>query len=390
MKRLRYVTIGSVVIAIVLSFLTAALLGCSRKTPEAKEIKIGAVLPLTGEIAEYGKRCKAGIDIAIDELNKGGGIKGQALKILYEDSRGNPQEGVNALQKLIKVDGVRVVVGAVASSVTLAMEPIATKNKVILFSPASSSPKLTGISKYFFRTWPSDVLEARALANCVYSELGLKNVGTLYVNNDYGLGLNDEFTKRFNELSGRVSVVETYEQGATDFRTQITKIKAKDPNAIYLAGYHREMAVATKQIRELGIDAQILGDADYGVQELLEIAGVAAEGAIYSIPEYEPANGSVVMKQFAEVFRAKYGSSPSIFEANAYDAVKILAQAIAGVGLDPERISTYISSLKNYAGASGDISFGIKGEVTKPVSIKTVKNGKFIPFPVGSPNSVNR
>ena len=377
MKRCKKLLNWQKVLIVGLLFALLLVVGCSKKRPEPQKIKIGAVLPLTGEIAEYGKRCKAGMDLALEELNSKGGVNEQDITIIYEDSHGNPKDGVNALQKLISIDGVRIVVGAVASSVTLAMEPISTRNKVILFSPASSSPKLTGISKYFFRDWPSDVLEATVLADFAHSELKIKNVAILYVNNDYGLGLKNELMKRFLELGGQVPVVESYEQGATDFRTQITKIKAKDPNAIYLAGYHREMAVATKQIRELGIDVQILGDADYGVQELLEIAGAASEGAIYSTPEYEPSSGSTSMKRFTKAFRAKHGTEPSIFEANGYDAIKILSQAIADVGMDTDKISDYISSLKNYQGASGDISFGVNGEVSKPVTIKIVKNGKF-------------
>lgn len=380
MKHLSYSLTHRVILFSVLLFIVFSLPACSKKQPETKEIKIGAVLPLTGEIAEYGKRCKAGIDIAVEELNQAGGINGKTLMVIYEDSRGISQDGVSALQKLISIDNVRIVVGAVASSVTLAMEPIATKNKVILFSPASSSPKLTGISKYFFRDWPSDVLEAKVLADFVYSNLRLKKVAILFVNNDYGLGLSSEFNRNFIKLGGQIPVVESYEQGATDFRGQLTKMKEVNPDAIYLAGFHREMAFATKQIRELGINVQIFGDADYGVQELLEIAGTSAEGAIYSTPEYEPAIGSASMKHFAEAFRTKYGKDPSNFEANGYDAVKILAEAIGKTGMDTERISAYISSLKNYHGASGDISFGVNGEVTKPVAIKIVRNGKFITY----------
>ncbi len=367
-----------IAIAFVIVFAIVAVLLVVRPSAPGSRQVVGAVLPLSGDIADYGKRCKAGMDLAAQEINQSGGIDGKELLILYEDSLGRPKDGVSALQKLIGVDDVRFVIGAVSSSVTLAMEPITTRHKIILFSPASSSPKLTGISRYFFRDWPSDVLEATVLAEFVHSEVQLATVAVLLVNNDYGIGLKDEFVRRFTQLGGEVPLVEFYEQGATDFRTQLAKIKARSPQGIYLAGYHREMAFATKQIRELGINCQILGDADYGVQELLEIAGLAAEGAFFSIPEYDPSSDAQAVKVFAKAFQDRYGSAPTIFEANGYDAVKIIAQAIASVGPDPDSVSDFIASLENYRGASGDISFDEKREVVKPISIKKVENGAFV------------
>ncbi|MGO9199948.1 MAG: ABC transporter substrate-binding protein, partial [Limisphaerales bacterium] len=261
--------------AIFSAAIALALTACGNRSHPAEKgrVTLGAVLPLTGNIAEYGKRCKAGADYAVAEINSSGGVTGKQIAIIYEDDAGDTRNGVNAIQKLISIDHVNIVVGAVASSVTLAIEPIATRNRVILFSPAASSPKLTGISPFFFRDWPSDVYEATVLAEFVHNDLKLSRVAILYVNNEYGIGLKDEFNKRFLRLQGQVPVIDSYEQNATDFRAQLTKIQTLTPQAIYLAGYHREMAVATRQLRDLGIPAQILGDADYGVQELLQIAG---------------------------------------------------------------------------------------------------------------------
>jgi len=348
---------------------------------QADEIVFGGALPLTGEsLAEYGKRCQAGMDLAVEHINEGGGINGQTLRIQYEDTEGSPTAGVSALRKLIDVHYVRVVIGAVGSSITLAMEPIATENEVILFSPASSSPKLTGKSRFFFRNWPSDVFEATALAQFVYHELDIRSVGILWVNNDYGLGLKDEFKREFEELAGRVPAIETYEQDATDFRTQLARISASGPEAIYLAGYHREMAAATRQIRELGLTVQILGDGDYGVDELLVLAGDAAEGAIYSIPEYNPEADDQAVREFSAAFEAEYGRQSSIFEANGYDAVRVLALAVEEAGLDTNNMVEFLVSLKDYPGASGLTTFGEMGEVVKPVAIRTVRNGEFVDY----------
>ena len=364
----------------VISLLVGAAFSNISCAKREKVIKIGAILPLTGDIAEYGTRCKTGIDMAVEEINAVGGIKGRKIQMIYEDSKGLPKEGVAGLQKLITVDKVPAVIGAVASSVTMAMVPSATNAKVVLFSPASSSPKLSGISKFFFRDWPSDVLEARVLAKFVWNKLKVKRVAILYVNNDYGLGLMNEFKGKFTGLGGRIVQMETYPQGARQFRKQLIKIKNADPEAIYLAGYHREMALATKQIRELGMGMQILGDADYGVSELLEMAGKHAEGAIYATPTYDPKRGTSAMKRFEVKYEEKFKSEPTVFEANGYDATQIIAIAIENGGYSGPAIAEYISKIKGYSGASGNMSFEQTGDVIKPIAIRTVKGGKFVDY----------
>jgi len=343
-------------------------------------IKIGAILPLTGDISEYGKRTKMGIDLAIDEINGNGSPFKNRYNIVYEDDKGVPKDGVNSVQKLIDINKINYIIGSVSSTVTLAILPIIDQRKVILFSPAASSPKLTGMSSYFFRDWPSDLLEATVLSDFAFKTLKFKKISILYVNNDYGIGLRNEFIRHFKELGGSILNDESYAQSATDFRSQLDKIKNSKPEAIYLSGYHREMAIATKQIKEVGIPCQILGNADYGVQELLEMTGTASEGAIFSIPEYLPNDTTSSIKHFTMEFRKKYGKEPSIFEANGYDALMVIAQAIDAVGNDTKRVSDFISSLKHFKGASGDISFDQKREVVKPITIKTVENGAFINF----------
>jgi len=351
------------------------LFQCS-KPNEKKTIKVGALLSLSGDIAEYGQRVKKGIDLAVKEINSQNGINGKKIEIIYEDTKGNPKDGVNGAQKLIANKDIKIIIGTISSSVTLAVEPITTQNHILLFSPAASSPRLTGISKYFFRNWPSDVLEAAILAEYTYETLKMNNVAILYVNNDYGIGLTNRFKQRFEELGGQVVIQDTYSQNANDFRSQLTKIKKYNPSAIYLAGYHREMAYATNQIKELGIKCQILGDADYGVKELLEITGNASEGAIFSIPTTEFKDD--ITSNFRSNFIKEYKKEPSTFEANGYDVVNILKKSIESVGYNIDSISKYISNLKNYHGVAGLQSFNNKGDVIKPISIKKVKNNQFI------------
>lgn len=347
---------------------------CNSKKEEV--INIGALLSLTGDIAEYGQRVKKGIDLATTEINDLGGINGKKVRLIYEDTKGFPKDGINGANKLIASNEVKIIIGTIASSVALAVEPITTKNKVLLFSPAASSPKLSGRSKYFIRNWPSDVFEATYLAEFTVQELKIKDAAILYVNNDYGIGLSSEFTKRFEELGGIIYTSEAYKQNSSDLRAPLTKIKSFNPAAIYLAGYHREMAYATKQIKEFGINCQILADADYGVQELLDITGNASEGAIFGIPKTEFSNN--VALKFRNNYFKTYNSEPSIFEANGYDVIQTLKQAIEEVGFDNDLISNYIRHIKDYHGASGIQTFNAAGDVIKPISIKQVSGKQFI------------
>lgn len=344
------------------------------------EIRVGAILPLTGDIAEYGKRCKDGMDLAVEEINSQGGAGRPSVSVLYEDDQGVPASGVNAATKLISSDKVNAIVGAVASSVTLAIVPITDKNQVVLFSPASSSPKLSGISKYFFRNWPSDVFEASALAEFAFNELKIKSVAILYVNNEYGIGLQTEFERRFKELGGDIPDIAAYAQASSDFRPYITKALGGHPGAIYLAGYHVDMAKATKQLRQLGFKGQILGDADYGVEELVKIAGKAAEGAIFAAPGYDPGKGDAAMKAFAEKFKTKYNRDPSQFEANAYDALKLIVEAGRSEGFNGDGIAKWLATVKDYPGAAGKTTILSNGDVVRPTQIRMVKKQQFVDY----------
>lgn len=353
------------------------LISCQKGANTAQPIKIGSVLSLTGDLAEYGNRCKEGIDLAVEEINANGGINGQPLQVIYEDDKGNPPEGVTAFNKLITMDKVPVVVGAVSSSVTLNMEPIATRERVFLFSPVSSSPKIPGKSKYLYSMWPPDTLEARALAEFASKELKKSRAAILYVDGEYGLGLMDQFRKRAEELGIQVVAAEAYPLNNKDFRFVIPKLKQAEPDVIFLAGYHKEMAFATKEIREAGMNQQILGNTDYEVEELLQIAGQAAEGAIYATPRYDPSRGGSAMEKFASKFREKYHKEPSLFQANAYDLINFVAAAFKTHGVSGDALVKFVPTIQNFDGASGRTSFTEGGEVIKDIEIKTVRDGHF-------------
>ena len=352
--------------------------GCGKK--ESNTVKIGAVLPLTGDLSLYGQKCKNGMDVALEEINKEGGIDGKKLEIIYEDSRSDASIGVSAAQMLITVDKVQAIVGEVSSSITLAIVPVITKAKVLLFSPASSSPNLSGVSKYFVRNWPSDVAEASQMADFAYDSLKLRRIAVMYADNDYGLGLKSKLQSEFTALGGTIVASEPYPIGNRDFKTLIQKIKTQKSDAIYLGGYE-EMGIATKQIREAGLKVQILACTNYGDSKVIALAGKAAEGVIFGTPVYSPeqSNDSSVVK-FVDAYKKKFNAYPSLFEANGYDAVMIIAKAIEEVGNNGTKIADYIRHLRNYDGGAGVVSFNSDGDIERPIGFKIVRNGTFVPY----------
>lgn len=352
------------------------ILGCANKE---KEINIGAILPLTGDGAKYGSASRKAIELALEEINGAGGVKGRKIKAIYEDSQGTPRIGISAMQKLITTDGVPAVIGDLFSSVTLAIAPVAEQNKVVVLSPSSSAPKITNAGDYIFRNCASDIFEGAIMGEYAFDSLGFKKVAILYINNDYGVGIRDVFKRQFTARGGIVVLEESFEQSSTDFRTQLTKIKSTDAQAIYVVGY-KELGQLLRQAKEIGITSQFLSTVMFEDPDIIKTAGGAAEGVIYSARAYDPESKKGATYDFVQRFKEKYKETPDIFAALSYDAVKILALAMKQGGFTSDGIKGALYGIKHYPGLVGDTSFDENGDVIQPAVMKTVKQGKFIKF----------
>lgn len=344
---------------------------------EAKVIKIGAILPLTGDVAVWGNNTKEGIDLAVEKINHAGGINGSKIKIIYEDSQALPQHGVSAIRKLITVDKIPAVIDDSVSSVTLAMAPIAEENRVVILATGATAPAISDAGDYIFRIWNSDALEGEVMAKYVYDKLNLRKVAILYVNNDYGKGLDEVFRREFSKKGGEILISESFDQSATDFRSQLAKIKEEAPDAIYLVGYPREVPQCLKQIKELGIQVKVLSTVAFEDPHIVEIAKDAAEGVIYPFP-VEPSKEDPALREFLSGYDKKYGKEPGITCDVGYDAVNMIVEAIRlSGGTKGDEIQRGLMMIKDYHGASGLMEFDEKGDVHKPMGMKIVKGGKF-------------
>ena len=362
-----------VLILIIAALAVSLIVTQTKKEPE--EIKIGAIFALTGDAAMYGESAKNGLELAIEELNKK--LLDKKITVVYEDNQGDPSKAVSSFQKLADVDKVKYIIGPLGTPEVLAIAPIAEKRKIIILTPTSSGPQLTQAGDYIFRNCMSDLIEGAALAEFVFKELKARTAGILYINNDYGIGLRDAFKKKFDILGGVILAEESFRKGDTDFRTQLLKIKFKNPRVLLLTGY-AEMGRILKQARELGIEIQVVSTSNFEMPEILEIAGNAAENIYYTYQGFDIESEEEVVKKFTNSYRAKYNKNPDIFAALTYDAMKILAKAIERGGTDVENVKKELYGIKNFIGVTGKTSFDKNGDVIKPIGIKKVEDGKFI------------
>jgi branched-chain amino acid transport system substrate-binding protein len=364
-------------IVVVLVAVAAVFWVMTKPHGNAKEVTVGAILPLTGQGAAYGESAKRGMDLAVQQVNSMGGIGGRLIRIVYEDSQGDPKAGVSAFQKLVTVDRVPAVLGDLLSSVTLSMAPIANRREVILLSPASSAPKLTQSGEYVFRNCPSDVYEGTVMANYAYKTLGLKRVAILRINNEYGVGIGGVFRSAFTEKGGTIVTEEAYNENSTDFRTQITKISSQNPEAVYLLGY-KQMGYILRQAKELGFTPQFLSTVTFEDPEILKLAGNSAEGVIYSASKFSPESKDNVIQRFVGAYRSSYQSEPNIFAGLSYDAVQILVIAMRDGGTQSNEIMGALHRVKDYPGVAGETTIDANGDAILTPVLKTVRGGAFV------------
>lgn len=354
--------------------ISLGMLGCAKK--EEKEIKIGAIFALTGDAAMYGERAKRGVELALEEINKED-VRGRKINIVYEDSQGDSQKAVSAFQKLVELNKVKFIIGPLSSSEVLSIAPIAEKKKVIILTPTSSAPQITDAGDYIFRNCMSDLFDGAVLAEFVFKELQKKKAGIIYINNDFGIGLKESFKKRFSLLTGKIIIEESFERRDTDFRTQLSRIKAKNPDVLFLIGY-AEMGQILKQAKELGLKSQIVSFSSFEQPDIIEVAGDAAEGVYYTFQGFDSESEEEVVKNFTAKYKQQYNEDPDIFAALSYDALKIYAEALKEGGFNVEDVKRDLYGIKDFVGVTGKTSFDKNGDVIKPIGIKMVKNGKFV------------
>ncbi len=327
----------------------------------SSEIKIGFIGPLTGDYANYGSLCKQAVEMAIEEQNAKGGINGVTVKLYAEDSEGDPQKALAAMEKLSSSDKVCAIVGSILTGETFSVAERAQQEGIVMITPSASHKDITLTGDYIYRTTPSDGLQGVVAGKYFSQVLGYKKLAVLYAKNDYSQGLYESMSESFEAEGGTIVATETFMVGDKDFKTQLTKLKNTDAEAIYIPDYTAEMAQILEQASQLKVDKPFLSGDGFLSEEIYTLAGQYTDGVIYTASAQ--VEESSAAKEFKEKYAAKYGIGPDSFATNSYDATNILMSVIAKVGTDRKAIKEGMKEVKDFVGVNGIINFDENGDL---------------------------
>ncbi|NOK10568.1 ABC transporter substrate-binding protein [Corallococcus exercitus] len=386
---------------LLLTALALALVGCEKKSapapapspatqggsataappgpPPEGTILIGEVGSLTGSEATFGISARNGIDLALQEANAAGGVRGQKLVVRVYDSQGRPEEGAQAATRLIAQDKVVALLGEAASSVSMAMADKAQAGKVPMITPTSTSPEVTKKGDYIFRVCFIDPFQGLVMAKFARENLKLNKVAVLTDNKSaFSVGLADVFNQKFKEFGGTIVGNESYSKGDTDFRAQLTSIKNMKPEAVFVPGYYTDVGIIARQAREVGLRVPLLGGDGWDSDKLYELGGSALEGSYFS-NHYSPDNPDPVVQNFLKKYKAAYGSVPDSVAVLAYDAGRLLVDAMKRApDTSGPALRDAIAATKDFPGVAGTINLDANRDAVKQAVVMKVEGGKAV------------
>ena len=308
----------------------AALLAFSGCKAKADDIAIGAVFPLSGQVAFYGSESRDGALLAIDEINAAGGLLGKQLTLIAEDDEGDSAKSVNAFTKLTTRDKVSFVLGSSTSGATQSMTVLAQQSGVILISPSATNTEITRAGDYIFRACFIDPFQGVVGADFAYDTLGSRRAAVLYdAGADYNTGLADSFKAQFRANGGQIAADEAYQTGDVDFNAQVTRIRAANPDIVYLPNYYNDVALQAKQLRAQGVTCALLGGD--GWDGLIDNAGDEVLNGFWSAG-FAADTTDPRGQSFVAAFNAKFGRTASQFAALGYDTMMLVADGIKAAG----------------------------------------------------------
>lgn len=335
--------------------------GDKESSADGAVVKIGFIGPLTGDYANYGTLCRQAVEMAIDEINAKGGVNGASIKLFAEDSEGDSQKALAAMEKLSSSDKVCAIIGPVLTGETFSVAERAQAEGIVIITPSASHKDITNVGDYIFRTTPSDGLQGEVAGKYWSQVLGYTKLAVLYAKNDYSQGLYESMSEAFTQDGGQIVAAETFMVGDKDFKTQLTKLKNTDAQAIYLPDYTAEMAQILEQAAQLGIGKPFLSGDGFLSEEIYSLAGQYTDGVVYTASaRVEESNKN---KEFKDAYTARWGIGPDSFATNAYDATYILVSVIEKVGTDRKAIKTGMEQVKDFEGVNGIINFAPNGDL---------------------------
>ncbi|MGE5673789.1 MAG: ABC transporter substrate-binding protein [Mycobacterium leprae] len=380
-------------LAVVLSLSAGLLFGCggaqstagtdnkAQASSSSKQpIKLGAVFILSGPSAAYGIAQKAGVELAVTEINAGGGINGRPLDVIYEDSKGDKDQAINAARKLIDKDEVTAIIGPTLSTEMQAVGPIANQSGVPILGVSTTADGITDIGNYVFR---NSLPESGVLPTTVQSAIqgfGVKKVALLWAQDDV-ISVNGAkiFKEQLQKQNVQVVAEDSFSVKDQDFNAQITKALAAKPDGIVLSTLYQSAALFMVQARKAGYTGPFIGGNGFNSPKLAEIAKDAAEGAVVGSVWY-PGRDDAKVKKFVADYTAKANMAPDQFAAQAYDGLYLLAEAMKQGGSNRDKVRDALAGIKNFEGVTGKFSFDEKRNPVMQPFILQIKNGQYAEF----------
>ena len=342
-------------------------------------IKIGGLAPLTGDVSVYGVAVDNGVKMAVEEINADGGVLGKQIEYIVYDEKGDATEAVNAYNKLVQSDNVVAIVGDVTSKPTLAVAQQAAKDKIPLITASGTAENITQAGENIFRACFIDPFQGELMASYASKKLEKKTAAIINnISDDYSKGLYEAFEAAAGDLGIEVVQVEGYGKGTVDFKAQLTNIKSKNPDVIFLPVYYQDVALIAVQAKELGIEAQFLGaDGWDGVIGQVDESNMDAVNGAYFCSQYSAQSDDPNLQAFLSKYKETYGMDASQFAVLGYDAMKMLAQAISEAGSTDSAAITSAMAAIDFTGLTGHMTFDENRNPVKSAAITQIDNGEY-------------
>jgi branched-chain amino acid transport system substrate-binding protein len=347
----------------------------------AKEIKIGLITPLSGDVKTYGESVRNSFLIAVEEANARGGVAGMKITYVIQDDKNDATEAANVANLLVNQYRVKAIVGSVTSKATIPVSDIIQAAKIPTLTPTATNPKVTvadGKRKdYMFRSCFIDPFQGMVMARFSRDTLKKKSAAVLFdASNDYSKGTAEVFRDAFRKQGGTVAAFEAYGKDDVDFSALLTKVKASGADVLFLPDYYNKVGLIAKQAQEKGLKIQLVGPDGWDSPDLVKIAGTAIEGGYFS-NHYSPDDLRPEVVAWVKKYKEKHGQVPDALGTLAYDGTNLLLEAIRKAGSDdPKKIRDALASIKGFNGVTGKATLDMNGDSIKSAAIVKIEGGR--------------
>jgi branched-chain amino acid transport system substrate-binding protein len=361
---------------LVASIVLASLITACNNGGGGDKVRVGVFMSTTGSTANFGISSVNGIKMAADEVNSTGGINGKQIDLLVQDDRSDASEAATIVTKFVTQDQVHAILGEVASSRSIAAAPIAQNAHIPMLTPSSTNPEVTKKGDFIFRSCFIDPVQGAAIAQFAAKSLGAKTAAIMVDRkNDYSTGLEKVINETFTKMGGKVVSVQSYQEGDQDFNAQLTSLKGANPEVIFVPGYYNDVGLIAKQARDKGITVPLVGGDGWDSTQLYAIGGSALNGS-YFTNHYSPYDTDPKVQKFVNDYKSRYGSIPDALAATAYDAARIMFDAIKrSSSLDGAAIRDALAATKDFPGVTGTVTFNKDRDAVKPIVMIEIKDG---------------